>query len=63
MKMMKTKTLQEWAAEFNLLIIDPDGYDRSDPNLLTKQFTKEEFMTGIFKCTVTSLEDTSFKTY
>jgi hypothetical protein len=47
-----TKTLDEWAALDNIRIIDPDGFDRSDPDLMTKQFTKEEYKKGIFKCTL-----------
>jgi hypothetical protein len=50
------RTLQEWAALDGIRIIDPDGFDRTDPLLMERKFTREEFCRGIFLCTVTALE-------
>jgi hypothetical protein len=47
-----TKTLQEWADLDGVKILDPDGFDRTDPELWERQFTKEEFMRGIANCTI-----------
>ena len=47
-----TKTLDEWATIHNIKIIDPDGFDRSDPDLFKRQFSYSEFQKGILNCTV-----------
>jgi len=46
------RTLQEWADGDYLIIVDPDGFDRSDPKLMTRQFTHKEYMQGIYRCSV-----------
>ena len=47
-----TKTLDEWATIHNIKIIDPDGFDRADPDLFKRQFSYSEFQKGIVNCTV-----------
>ena len=46
------KTIPEWEEEYGVDILDPDGFDRSDPNLYEKKFTKEEFEEGLMYCTI-----------
>lgn len=45
-------TLNEWAAIDGIKILDPDGFDRTDPNLYIRLFTREEFNQGIIRCTI-----------
>ena len=53
----KLKTIQEWAKEDGYKIIDPDGFDRTDPELMTKKITKKEFNRGVPLCTVVGIND------
>ena len=46
------KTIPEWEKEYDVEILDPDGFDRSDHNLYEKKFTKEEFEEGLMYCTI-----------
>ena len=45
------KTLNQWCEVVGLLAIDPDGFDRSDPNLFVKRFSEEEFRNGALNST------------
>lgn len=49
---MTEKTIKEWEKEYDFRILDPDGFDRSDPNLYSKQFTREEFEKKAVSCTI-----------
>lgn len=51
------KTIQEWTKEDGYKILDPDGFDRTDPNLMTKKITKVEFNRGVSLCTVIGIND------
>lgn len=46
------RTIAEWEKEFKLKILDPDGFDRKDPDLHTRLFTREEFGAGMLASTV-----------
>lgn len=46
------KTLNEWAEEDGIVILDPDGFDRKDPELMTRLFTYEEYRKGLYPCTI-----------
>jgi hypothetical protein len=50
--MDERKTVQEWADLDGIEIWDPDGFDRSDPDLWERKVTKEEYLAGISYCTV-----------
>lgn len=56
----ETKTLKEWAIIDRIKILDADGFDRSDNLLFERQFTHDEYMQGIYMCTVCDIEDDSF---
>ena len=56
---MITKTLQEWAALDGIQMLDPDGFDRTDDKLFERQFTKEEYDTGLIKCTIFQKAETN----
>ena len=45
--MAERKTISQWEEIFNVKIIDPDGFDRSDPKLMECKFTREEFEKGM----------------
>lgn len=49
---MGKKTLTEWAKLKGYRIIDPDGFDRSDPDLYDRLFSEKEFDDGLPYCTV-----------
>lgn len=60
MRKYETKTLKEWAMIDRIKIIDADGFDRSDNLLFERQFTYDEYINGIFMCTVCDIGDESF---
>ena len=43
------KTIDEWGKEFKVMVIDPDGFDRTDPKLRERKFTREEFINGMIQ--------------
>jgi hypothetical protein len=46
------KTIEEWSKEYGIKVLDPDGFDRSDPNLMNEKFTKKEFEEGLWTSTI-----------
>lgn len=42
------KTWMDWAKETGEMIIDPDGFDRSNPS---KKYSRAEFEEGLVHCT------------
>lgn len=54
------KTIGEWAAELGYTVIDPDGFDRTDPEVMKKLISKEEFDKGLPLCTVQKIADPDF---
>lgn len=46
------KTIEEWQKEFGVIIMDPDGFDRSDMKLYERTFTKEDFENRLPACTI-----------
>ena len=46
------KSIVEWAKEAGYEILDPDGFDRTDPEVMTRLRTKEEFEKGFMLCTI-----------
>jgi hypothetical protein len=49
--MVELRTLQEWSSILGITILDPDGFDRTDPMLMERKFTLSEFNQGIVSCT------------
>jgi hypothetical protein len=49
------KSINEWAAMDGICVLDPDGFDRSDPYVLEREITKAEYVAGIERCTVMPL--------
>lgn len=45
-------TLAEWSQLAGIRIIDPDGFDRTDPHLWERGFTLDEFERGIPHSTI-----------
>lgn len=52
--MFEKKTINEWEKIFDVQILDPDGFDRTDPNLYDREFTREEFQHGMMLSTCMS---------
>jgi hypothetical protein len=50
--MAEKKTIDEWAAEMGIRVLDPDGFDRTDKNLRKKKFTRAEFTKGLWTSTI-----------
>jgi hypothetical protein len=54
------KTISEWEKETcniggrksKVRILDPDGFDRRDPDLYKRLFTREEFEQGMIMSTI-----------
>lgn len=62
-KILETKkTIKAWEKELGVTILDPDGFDHTDPKLYKKEFTKEEFLQGIYLSTTKSTPE-FFSTY
>ena len=45
------RTIADWSKVFGVEIIDPDGFDRIDPQLYSRLFTSEEFNRCRVNCT------------
>ena len=48
----KAKTINEWSKEFDVEIMDPDGFNRTDKYLYERYFTKDEFQKGMLQSTL-----------
>lgn len=47
------RTIDEWNREPNMpVVMDPDGFDREDPNLHVRLFTRGQFLDGACRSTV-----------
>lgn len=54
----RRKTIKQWEKEYNITVLDPDGFDRSDPHLMERLFTREEWERGFPFCTLLLPPDT-----
>lgn len=59
--MAEKKTIEKWEEEYNLTILDPDGFDRDNPNLYEKKMTRQEFEAGLFQSTIEFNQDHMMK--
>ncbi len=50
------RTIDEWSQIYGVKIIDPDGFDRNDPTLNERLFTKIEFEKGLIVSTMEVVE-------
>jgi hypothetical protein len=50
--MEETRTIEGWDGEFGYVILDPDGFDRKDPQLYERLFTAEEYKEGSMRSTI-----------
>lgn len=48
-------TIEEWGRLTGIVVIEPDGFDRSDPKLMTRKFTHAEFIHGTMWSTCRSV--------
>ena len=46
------KTINEWASIDGIIIVDPDGFDRSDLDLFNRLYTRSEYEEGIMLCSI-----------
>jgi hypothetical protein len=46
------KTIQEWADKDGIIVLDPDGFDRTQPDVMTNKISYEEYSKGILFCTI-----------
>lgn len=46
------KTLEEWALQKGIEILDPDGFGRTDPDLYKRKMTEEEFEESVVYSTI-----------
>ena len=53
------KTIPEWQKETGCIIMDPDGFDRTDSHLYERLMTKKEFIRGLFGSTISGRHRTS----
>ena len=44
-------TIHEWEVRKNVIIMDPDGFNRKDPDLMKRRFTEQEFDAALPLCT------------
>jgi len=57
------QTIEEWENEYRVEIIDPDGFDRHDPNLYNKKFTEKEFLKSLSYSTIRIKYDSPLRNY
>jgi len=46
------KTLEQWAVQKGIEILDPDGFNRTDLDLYTRKMTEEEFEERVVYSTI-----------
>jgi hypothetical protein len=46
------KTIAEWEKEFGVVILDADGFDRTDKKLYERKFTAGDFEFRLMNCTI-----------
>lgn len=46
------KTLEQWAVQKGIEILDPDGFDRTDPDLYTRKMAEKEFEKSVGYSTI-----------
>lgn len=54
----RRQTIDEWAKEYGFRVLDPDGFDRHDPKLMYRRFTKKEWERGYPLCTIDNVNAT-----
>lgn len=52
MKIEIKHTIREWSEITGVTVLDPDGFDRSDPLLWERVFTLKEFEQGLMQSTI-----------
>jgi hypothetical protein len=55
------KTIGEWAKERGIKVLDPDGFDRTRPDLWEMIFTEDEFEKGLMGSTIMGVDPSSGK--
>ena len=50
------KSIIDWAYDEGYKILDPDGFDRTEMDVMTKLRTKEEFDKGFGNCTIIGIK-------
>ena len=45
-------TIKQWEIIKGVKILDPDGFDRTDPKLYERFFTEKEFDKALINCTI-----------
>jgi len=53
----KTKTIEDWSKEYGIEMMDPDGFDRKDPELFNRKFTREQFNKAVGRCTIQVIDN------
>lgn len=48
------KTITEWESIVGIIVLDPDGFDRKNPNLYNELFTLTEFINGLWISTISA---------
>lgn len=51
------QTINEWAAEDGYVVLDPDGFDRSKPDLMITPISKSEFDKGVQQSTTQGIKN------
>ncbi len=54
---MVKMTIPEWEKIYDVKIMDPDGFDRSNPNLMAELFTEDEFISGMLRSSIVGGKD------
>lgn len=47
-------TIKDWEVITGIRVLDPDGFNRKDPQLMERLFTYQEFTHGMIQSTVQS---------
>ncbi len=56
---LRRRSIAEWEPIFEVKILDPDGFDRSDPDFYSRRYTYEEFAAALPLCTQMSTKGKS----
>jgi hypothetical protein len=57
---LSLRTITEWSNDWNVTVLDPDGFDRKNPDLHMYVFTEQQFLRGLVLSTITWDRDGRF---
>lgn len=46
------RTIRQWEKLLDVRVLDPDGFNRRDPHLYQRRFSRQQFLDGLTRSTI-----------